>query len=75
MDKVRISHQYKKNYEGQRSKTHLWFCYVNKNPHHELLHTDRESGRIQKNLTVFGQKADDVLNKHHKVLRKQLISL
>lgn len=43
--------------------------------HHELLHTDGEGCRVEQNLSVLGQKADDVLDEHHKVLRQQLIRL
>lgn len=43
--------------------------------HHELLHTDGEGGRVEQDLPVLGQEADDVLDEHHKVLRQKLICL
>lgn len=43
--------------------------------HHELLHADGEGCRVEQDLPVLGQEADDILNEHHKVLRQQLIRL
>lgn len=43
--------------------------------HHKLLHADGEGCRVEQDLPVLGQEADDVLNEHHKVLRQQLIRL
>jgi len=43
--------------------------------HHELLNADGEGCRVQQDLPVLGQEADDILDEHHKVLRQQLIRL
>lgn len=43
--------------------------------HHELLHADGEGCRVEQDLPVLCQEADDILYEHHKVLRQQLIRL
>lgn len=43
--------------------------------HHELLHADWEGSRVEKDLSVLGQEANDILNEHHKILRQKLIRL
>lgn len=36
--------------------------------HHELLHADGEGCRVEQDLPVLCQEADDILYEHHKVL-------
>lgn len=43
--------------------------------HHELLNTDGEGCRVEQDLPVLGQEADDVLDEHHKILREQFVRL
>lgn len=43
--------------------------------HHELLHADGEGRRVEQDLPVLGQEADDILDEHHKILRQQLVGL
>lgn len=43
--------------------------------HHELLHADGEGCRVEQDLPVLCQEADDILYEHHKILRQQLIRL
>lgn len=43
--------------------------------HHELLDADGEGCGVEQDLPVLGQKADDVLDENHEVLREQLVCL
>lgn len=43
--------------------------------HHEFLHTDWESSRVEQDLTALWQEADNIFNQDHKVLGQQLVSL
>lgn len=43
--------------------------------YHKLLHTEGEGGRIEQNLPLFGQEAQNLFHHPHKVLRQQFVSL
>lgn len=48
---------------------------ISRSTHHELLHADGEGCRVEQDLPVLGQEANDILDEHHKILRQQLIRL
>lgn len=52
-----------------------WVVAQPKTTHHEFLHTDGEGCRVEQDLPVLGQEANDIFDEHHKILRQQLVSL